>query len=509
MKLNADIICSGLKNRYNAHITGPKTTELTLSRPEVWQQNTAVFRGDHLYLASADHLPQRPRIQKGAVLVCIGDSIQLNHCRNKMCLILLDRNSAFFDVLQTLHEIFDRYDEWEKTIYRDLFEQGDIHAIIRDSSPVFAKPIIVMDSSFRIVASTEKTDSDWSENSSDLLNAESMNRYLSASDLMTDKRNAIRIDLFGKRVTAVNLFSRAGEYQGCVCLLQGNDDFSDGEDSLAEKLAEFITLAAEKNPQVISDPSENIKRILMTLIDEMPLSRQQRMLLTSMEGRSTGCLVCMRQARAHNQLPLTYICGIFEDRFEGASAFVHEDSIVAVIPVASLMPAAGGDYRITLNRMLSDFLGRMGLQAGISNGFSSLLNVRINYLQAQSALENGTLISPSGSLFYFESFALAEMIINSLGGLPLETYYPAGFRQLLEHDKESEISWLETVRVFLEENLSYTAASRKLYIHRSTLIDRITRIEKELGIDLKDPDRRLQLEILLKAIELEEMLRMQ
>ena len=332
---------------------------------------------------------------------------------------------------------------------------------------------------------------------------------LSAEDLMTDKRNAIRIDLFGKRVTAVNLFSRAGEYQGCVCLLQGNGDFSDGEDSLAEKLAEFITLAAEKNPQIISDPSENIKRILMTLIDEMPLSRQQRMLLTSMEGRSTGCLVCMRQARAHNQLPLTYICGIFEDRFEGASAFVHEDSIVAVIPVASLKPAAGGDYRISLNRMLSDFLGRMGLQTGISNEFSSLLNVRINYLQAQSALENGTLISPSGSLFYFESFALAEMIINSLGGLPLETYYPAGFRQLLEHDKESEISWLETVRVFLEENLSYTAASRKLYIHRSTLIDRITRIEKELGIDLKDPDRRLQLEILLKAIELEEMLRMQ
>jgi DNA-binding PucR family transcriptional regulator len=57
--------------------------------------------------------------------------------------------------------------------------------------------------------------------------------------------------------------------------------------------------------------------------------------------------------------------------------------------------------------------------------------------------------------------------------------------------------------------MSYTATARKLYIHRSTLIDRISRIEKELNIDLKDSDQRLQLEILLKAVDLEEVLRQQ
>ena len=99
------------------------------------------------------------------------------------------------------------------------------------------------------------------------------------------------------------------------------------------------------------------------------------------------------------------------------------------------------------------------------------------------------------------------MIINSLGGLPAEAYYPAGFKDLLEHDRDSGVSYLETLQVFLEENMSYTAASQKLFIHRSTLIDRISRIEKELNISLKDSDKRLQLELLLKAINIEEMLR--
>ena len=149
----------------------------------------------------------------------------------------------------------------------------------------------------------------------------------------------------------------------------------------------------------------------------------------------------------------------------------------------------------------------MGLCAGISGEFSNLFNLRVYYLQAQSATENGMLLGSDEGFFYFESYALIEMIINSLGGLPLETYFPAGFRRLLEHDSESGISYIETLKVFLEENLSYTAAARKLYVHRSTLIDRIARIERELETDLRDPDKRLQYEILLKAIDLEELLR--
>ena len=52
--------------------------------------------------------------------------------------------------------------------------------------------------------------------------------------------------------------------------------------------------------------------------------------------------------------------------------------------------------------------------------------------------------------------------------------------------------------------MSYSQTAQELYIHRSTVVDRISRIEREVDVNLKDPDTRLQLEIILKAMEIED-----
>ena len=51
-----------------------------------------------------------------------------------------------------------------------------------------------------------------------------------------------------------------------------------------------------------------------------------------------------------------------------------------------------------------------------------------------------------------------------------------------------------------------SSASRRLYLHRSTLVERIERTEKELAVNLKNPGQRLQLQILLKALDLEKIM---
>ncbi len=83
-------------------------------------------------------------------------------------------------------------------------------------------------------------------------------------------------------------------------------------------------------------------------------------------------------------------------------------------------------------------------------------------------------------------------------------YYSDGLRKLLKHDETASISYMDTLKVFLENNMSITATASELFIHRTTLIDRIERIERELQIDLKDPSERLKLDIILKAKEIYE-----
>ena len=164
-----------------------------------------------------------------------------------------------------------------------------------------------------------------------------------------------------------------------------------------------------------------------------------------------------------------------------------------------------GDYHANLNTLLKKFLADTSGIAGVSNGFTDLFGARIAYLQAESAIENGMITNPETELFYFQTYALISMVINSMGNLPAEAYFSEKLQNLIKHDKNGPISYLDTLRVFLRSSLSYSQTAEELYIHRSTVVDRISRIERELDVDLKDPDTRLQLEIILKAMEIEDM----
>lgn len=155
--------------------------------------------------------------------------------------------------------------------------------------------------------------------------------------------------------------------------------------------------------------------------------------------------------------------------------------------------------------MLMDAGG--SLYVGASDFFQDIYRSQLYYLQACSALDNGRLFEPGKRFYRFQDHALTELIINALGKLPIEMYYSDGFRRLVEHDVGSTVSYIETLRAYLDKNMSITKTTAILYINRSTLLERIGRIKRELGTDLKDPDERLRLEILLKAMEIQATMR--
>ena len=80
-------------------------------------------------------------------------------------------------------------------------------------------------------------------------------------------------------------------------------------------------------------------------------------------------------------------------------------------------------------------------------------------------------------------------------------------RRLIAHDEASPTSYVETLRTYLENNLSIAKTSSELYVHRSTLMERLARIKRELGLDLEDPDEQLRLRILLQAMQARDELR--
>ena len=509
MKLNAGIIFEYLGKTFDAELLGNAGKSLNLPRPIFFMEDEPTFLPDRLYLASADHLPARPSIKDGAAIVCIGDAPQLYRYTGRCSVIHLKGHPDFFEVYLAIQTIYDRFDAWNDRVFELFRSDADLQKVVSLSSEAFERPIILVDNGFRILASSTEDGSEiprpWSDESG-RLSQYSMENYLSSNELHTDVREPMFLKIVDRNALCANLFDKNGVYIGCLSILTTEDEPRAGFSALASYLARIIEASIERNPAVLSTEHAARKGVLKNLIAGRPIGPNQRWLLESVPERRRYICVLLHAFDQEQRLPATFICNSFEMAFPGSYALSIDSGTVGIVELSAFGDNAEG-RRETIDASLGTLSKSLKLTAGVSYGFSSLYDVPVYIGQAEAAIDNGSLMAPGGSVYHFSDYALTEMVINSLAGSPVESLVPESLEKVIEHDATSSISYLETLRVFLAENMKFSKVANLLYIHRSTLIDRIEKIEKNYGLDLHDPDTRLYLQLILKALEISEVVK--
>lgn len=75
--------------------------------------------------------------------------------------------------------------------------------------------------------------------------------------------------------------------------------------------------------------------------------------------------------------------------------------------------------------------------------------------------------------------------------------------RLLAYDNEHDSQLIGTLRAYLDCACSATAAAKRLFIHRTTMLYRLERIAEIGGLDLADPDARFHLDLTLRLMDTE------
>ena len=135
---------------------------------------------------------------------------------------------------------------------------------------------------------------------------------------------------------------------------------------------------------------------------------------------------------------------------------------------------------------------------GASHIFTDIYESGYYFYQALSALETEGINSADG-ISLFEDAILPLMLKNSTRGIPAKYYFTEGLARLAKHDASSQVSYIETLKAFLDNSNSVAETARVLHLHRSSLIDRIERIKQILECDLTEPKDRLKLQLILNA----------
>jgi len=505
MKLNSDTLFDNLLSMFTVEINGPKSIELCLERPVLFTDDLRELSDNHLYVVIAERLPTRMSVGSNVTIICIGDAPQLAFYQIRCCVICIKSNTDLFRIFNVVQGIFNRYDKWHEKLREILDQNASIQEMLAVSESIFQNPMFVIDSNFHYLAYSGGVSYETSYSTSDSgnLDIEKLGQFLELHEPSMHVREPLLLRLLDTETLNFNLYEM-DSYIGCFTIDYRDRNHRASDIPLGKILTNMIELALHKFSGILNDNYSVSRKVLQDIVDGMPVDyEQQRMVETAQKKKKYICAK-MKLSSRFAKLPLGYICNRVESAFPGSIAFERKGDIICFVEIES---AKDQDFAQYLEEKMTLFINSMDLRIGISDPFSDLFSARMYYHQSSAALENGTLVRPTEKYYVFQDYALTELVINSLGRLPTELFFTDGMRRIAAHDAESSVSYLKTLRVYLNNNMNITKTAADLYVHRSTLLERIARIERELDADLQDSDVRLRLQLLLKAMMLHETIR--
>jgi len=508
MFLNADIIFDNLPSDLEPHIAGEKVLELALRRPRLYEGGHEPFLANQCYLVHASHVPTNAPAQRGCVIVCIGDAARLEHYRKRCCVITVSDQADFYRTFNLIQGIFDLYDAWEVDLSHMAAADGDISRMLTRSEPIFRNPLYALSADFRMLgtsASASLLNADPAIRPSDggSLRLEAFDQFLGLHDLSVDEREPLVISMLDQTTLNFNLYD-ADAFQGCVTVHYAQQPYRPSDKPLVAFLGGMLLRAIKQLADRAPDGPGSLRQALQNLVEERPLDALERDIVNrSNNGKR---FVCMRLKLSNQleQLPLGYVRNTLESAFAHSVVFdYHRNSVVAIISIDDLEPG----HQSAIQKAIAPFTDTMEMKAGVSLPFTDLNRARSLFLQANAALDLGILLDPSLKVYDFRDYALTHMVMNAIGDMPINLLIPEGLGRIVEHDAASSTSYLETLRLYLDNNMNVAKTAGQLFVHRSTLLERLARIKRELACDLDDPDTQLHLRLVLKAMQVRERLR--
>jgi GAF domain-containing protein len=193
-------------------------------------------------------------------------------------------------------------------------------------------------------------------------------------------------------------------------------------------------------------------------------------------------------SRAQAHLRRRYPLGLFDG---------GRESTRAIVPLQT--SDAGAVERL---HATCDELGRdAGLTIGISEVDRGVAGAPRRMREAADAATVGrSLAAAGGAVAYDQIGAYRYLVHMELDQAPQDCYGRA-VAELMQYDRRRNAQLVETLECYLDSRSSVAASARALFIHPNTVRQRLERIERLTGLDLRAADL-LSLELALKLARL-------
>jgi len=271
--------------------------------------------------------------------------------------------------------------------------------------------------------------------------------------------------------------------------------FVEGEDKMADKTSMMLAISLNSIISLYDekyDKSSFIKNIILDNILPSDIYIKSKELHFATDVSRIVLLI--KFYGKNDMIPYDMIQNMYPDKNKDYVISVGEHDIVLVKEVKpnfdmKEIEKTAGAISDTLS---SEFYTKVSI--GIGTAVDNIKELARSYKEAQVALEVGKVFDTEKNIISYENLGIGRLIYQlptTLCEMFLQEVFKKGSLESL--DRET----LMTIQCFFENNLNVSETSRKLFVHRNTLVYRLEKIRKLTGLDLREFEHAITFKVAL------------
>ena len=271
--------------------------------------------------------------------------------------------------------------------------------------------------------------------------------------------------------------------------------FCSGDDESARGLCQMAHIAlndAKIFYEEKHDRSTFVKNIIMDNILPGDIYIRAKELHFATDAPRAVFLV--RQLGHADVATVDVLSGMFPDKSQDFVISINESDIAVVKQINA---STTSEDLEKIARSMEDVLKNelfIKTVIGFGTVAERLRSLADSYKEAQTAIDVGKVFDTEKSIINYENLGIGRLIYQ-LPTTLCEIYLGEVFKKNSIDSLDQET--LFTINKFFENNLNVSETSRKLFVHRNTLVYRLEKIKKLTGLDLRQFDHAIVFKVAL------------
>ena len=271
--------------------------------------------------------------------------------------------------------------------------------------------------------------------------------------------------------------------------------FVEGEDKQSERLAAILSISLSSIKSLYDDKYDKTSFIKNVILDNiLPSDIYLKSKELHFSSDVMRIVMLIKFVGKNEIIPYQMVQNMFPDKNKDYVISVGENDIVLV---KEIKPTFDMKSIEKIAKQISDHFGTefyTKVSIGVGTAVDSIKDLARSYKEAQVAIEVGKVFDTEKNIVSYENLGIGRLIYQlptTLCEMFLQEVFKKGSLESL--DRET----LMTIQCFFENNLNVSETSRKLFVHRNTLVYRLEKVRKLTGLDLREFEHAITFKVAL------------